>query len=126
MKSLIALPCFALMLLSTQVSALCLYITDSYSGLLQPGVETAVYGPFTITSANGCAGATIDVTASTSGGGRAPQLIIQRQSGASWGDVAGSFGSSTSYSGVFGTYRVVMINSGSQVQSYSGTTRYGR
>lgn len=126
MKILIALPCFALMLLSTQVSALCLYITDSYSGLLQPGVETAVYGPFTITSANGCAGATIDVTASTSGGGRAPQLIIQKQSGASWQPVATNFGSSASYSGSFGTYRVAMFNSDPDVKSYSGTTKYGR
>lgn len=126
MKGLIALPCLALMLFSTQVSALCLYISDSYSGLLQPGVETTVYGPFTITSANGCAGATIDASASTSGGGRAPQLIIQKQAGVSWGDVAGTFGGTTSYSGVFGTYRIVMINSGSEAQSYSGTARYGR
>ncbi|NVZ53144.1 hypothetical protein HX792_22575 [Pseudomonas sp. B6002] len=73
-------------------------MTDSYGGLLQPGVETAIYGPFTITSANGCAGATIDVTAST-GGGRAPQLIIQQQLGASWQPVATSYGSSASYSG---------------------------
>lgn len=125
MKGLIALPCVALMLLSAQVSALCLYISDSYSGLLQPGVETTVYGPFTITSANGCAGATIDVSAST-GGGRAPQLIIQKQLGVSWQSVATSFGSSASYSGSFGTYRVAMFNSDPDVKSYSGTAKYGR
>ncbi|WP_235387839.1 hypothetical protein, partial [Pseudomonas fluorescens] len=110
---------------STQVSALCLYISDSYSGLLQPGVETAVYGPFTITSANGCAGAAIDVSAST-GGGRAPQLLIQKQVGVSWQSVATSFGSSASYSGSFGTYRVAMFNSDPDVKSYSGTAKYGR
>ena len=125
MKGLIALPCLALMLLSAQVSALCLYISDSYSGLLPPGVETTVYGPFIITSANGCAGATIDASAST-GGGRAPQLIIQKQLGASWQSVATSFGSSASYSGSFGTYRVAMFNSDPDVKSYSGIAKYGR
>ena len=126
MKNLLALLFIVLMGLSSQTYALCLYITDTYSGILEPFSEAAVYGPFTITSANGCSGATIDVNASTQGSGRAPWLIIQKQSGGSWVDVAGIAGSNTSYSGEFGTYRVFLINDQAQAKSYLGTTRYGR
>ncbi|WP_252739423.1 hypothetical protein, partial [Acinetobacter baumannii] len=57
MKRLIALPFSALMVVSVQVSALCLNISESFTGIIGPGGDSVAHGPFTITGANGCSGA---------------------------------------------------------------------
>lgn len=84
MKSLIAIPLLMLIFASAQVSAACLYITDSYGGVLQGSDSAHAYGPFSMTAANGCIGATIDVTLSIGGGGKGALMSIQRLMGSSW------------------------------------------
>lgn len=126
MKSLIALPFVALMLMSSQASALCLYITDSYSGIVSGKMEDTAYGPFTITSANGCSNANIDARISALGVGRAPEVYIERQVGGSWKRETFGIGSNASYNGPLGTYRVRVNNDDDVPKAYSGTTRYGR
>lgn len=126
MKSLIALPLAALMLVSAQVSALCLSITESYSGIMAPGDEITAHGPFTITSSGGCSGASIDAMVSAGGTGRAPDIFIEREVGSSWRRVSFSIGSNASYVGPFGNYRVRLKNNDAVSRSYSGTVRYGR
>lgn len=54
-------------LLSSQVSALCLTITDTYTGIIQPDSEDTGLGPFTITGANGCSSANIDAMVAAAG-----------------------------------------------------------
>lgn len=127
MKGLFALPCLALMLLSAQVSALCLTITDSYSGIIQPESEAVALGPFTITGANGCSNANIDAMVSAAGGGRAPQIYIQQQVGGSWKTVAGNpLTAYASWLGPLGTYRVMLENRETVSKSYWGAVRFGR
>lgn len=126
MKSLIAIPLLVLMFASAQVSAACLYITDSYGGVLQGDAEVLAYGPFSMTAANGCIGATIDVTLSISGGGKGAQMIIQRLIGSSWQSVGGNFGTRSSFSGPHGTYRLLLKNPDDYAKPYSGTLNYGR
>ncbi|MDQ0654007.1 hypothetical protein [Pseudomonas cedrina] len=126
MKSLIALPLVALMLVSAQVSASCLYINESYTGIIPPKTAITAHGPFKITSANGCSGAGIDATVSTGGVGRAPEIYIEQEVGSSWNRVSFSIGNNASYSGAFGNYRVVLNNDDAVSKSYSGAVRYGR
>lgn len=126
MKRLIVFP-FALLLgLSFQVSALCLNVSESYSGIIEGKVESTAHGPFTITSAGGCSGANINAMVSASGAGRAPLISIERESGGGWSLVASSIGSSVSYVGSFGTYRVRLKNPEAISKAYSGSVRYGR
>lgn len=126
MKSLIVLPFVALMLLASQVSALCLYITDSYSGTVEADTEQTAYGPFTITSSNGCSAASIDVSITASGVGRAPEVFIERQIGGTWKRETFGLGTTASHSGPLGIYRVRVGNDGVLPIAYSGTTKYGR
>jgi len=126
MKSRIALPLAVLMLVSFQVSALCLSIADSYTGIIQPEDEVTAHGPFNITSANGCSGANIDASVSAGGAGRAPDIFIEREVGAVWNRVSFSIGNNASYVGPLGNYRVRLKNNDAVSKSYSGTVRYGR
>lgn len=126
MKRFIALSFAVLMGWSLQVSALCLSISESYSGILEAGGETIAHGPFSITSANGCSGASIDAMVSPGGGGSAPMISIERESGGGWGTVASSIGNSVSFAGPLGIYRVKLENREAVAKAYSGTVRYGR
>lgn len=126
MKSLIAVPVLALLFASAQVSAACLYITDSYGGVLEAGARVQAYGPFSMTAANGCIGATIETTLSIGGGGKGAQTIIERQMGSTWLEVGGNYGTKASYSGPHGTYRLVLRNPDDFAKPYSGTVNYGR
>lgn len=126
MKGLIALPVAVLMGVSFQASALCLNVSESFSGVIAPGIEETAHGPFTITSSNGCSGANIDALVSPGGAGRAPMISIERESGGGWSKVATSIGSSVSYVGSYGTYRVRLENTVAASKAYSGNVRYGR
>jgi hypothetical protein len=126
MKSFFAVPFLALAFVSFQAQAVCLYITDNYSGILPAKTENTVSGPFTITSAGGCAGASIDATVSSSGAGRAPEIYIEREVGGAWVRATFSIGNNASYSGPHGTYRVRLNNQDVVSKFYSGTVRYGR
>lgn len=126
MKRLIAIPVLLLMFASAQVSAACLYITDSYGGVLPASASEQAYGPFSMTFANGCIGATIDVTLSISGGGKGALMSIQRLIGSSWQQVGGNFGTRASFSGPHGTYRLVLVNPDDFAKPYTGTLNYGR
>lgn len=124
MKGLFAIPFLALALTSFQASALCLYVTESFSGGLPPRTAVVVNGPFTITAEGGCAGANIE--ASISGSGRTPEMHIERQIGGVWRRAAFNIGNNASYSGGYGTYQIRVINQDNDSKSYSGTVRYGR
>lgn len=126
MKSLFVLPCLAFILTSFQASALCLYTTESFVGTIAPDTTVTAKGPFTITSAGGCAGASIDAAVSVAGAGRAPEVYIEREVGALWVRETFSIGTNASYSGPHGTYRVRLKNADLASRSYSGTVRYGR
>ncbi len=126
MKSLIALPFAVLVFMSSQVSAACLYITDSFNGIVPGGVEDTAYGPFTITSANGCSNANIDARISPLGVGGPPETFVERQEGSSWHRVTFGIGGNASYNGPLGTYRVRVKNGADLPKAYSGTTRFGR
>lgn len=125
MKSLFAVPFLALALTSFQANALCLYITESFSGIVPPDSTDTANGPFAITSAGGCAGASINATVSA-GAGRTPEIYIERAVGGAWSRVSFSIGSNASFSGPHGTYRVRVKNPEAAPKSYSGTVRYGR
>lgn len=131
MKSFFAVPFLALALalafVSFQAQAVCLYITDNYSGIIQPESEAIALGPFTITGANGCSNANIDAMVSAAGGGRAPQIYIQQQVGGSWRTVASNpLSAYASWLGPLGTYRVMLDNREAVSKSYWGTVRFGR
>ena len=126
MKSLFAVPFLALALTSFQANALCLYITESFSGILSPKEEITAQGPFSITSAGGCAGASINASISASGAGSAPRMYIERAVGSTWTRLTFGIGPNASYSGPHGTYRVVVENPEAVSKAYSGTVRYGR
>jgi hypothetical protein len=127
MKSFFAVPFLALAFVSFQAQAVCLYITDNYSGIIQPESEAIALGPFTITGANGCSNANIDAMVSAAGGGRAPQIYIQQQVGGSWRTVASNpLSAYASWLGPLGTYRVMLDNREAVSKSYWGTVRFGR
>lgn len=126
MKRLIAIPVMMLIFACAQVSAACLYITDSYGGVLQANASEQAYAPFSMTAANGCVGATIDVTLNVSGGGKGALMSIQRLIGSSWQQVGGNYGTRASYSGAHGTYRLVLVNPDDFAKPYAGTLKYGR
>lgn len=127
MRSLIALPFAALMLLSAQASALCLSVSESFGGIVEPDSEITAHGPFSITGSNGCSGANIDAMVSTGGSGRAPQISIEREVGSAWTKVAANpLSPRVSWLGSFGTYRVRVHNPEAVSKTYSGTVRYGR
>ena len=127
MKRLIALPFATLMLVSVQVSALCLNISESFTGIIEPGGDGVAHGPFTITGASGCSSADINAMVSAGGAGRSPQIYIDQEVGSSWKAVAGNaLSANTSWVGTLGTYRVRLHNPDGESKSYSGTVRYGR
>lgn len=53
-------------------------------------------------------------------------ISIERESGGGWSKVATSIGSSVSYVGSYGTYRVRLENTVAASKAYSGNVRYGR
>ncbi|WP_139113396.1 hypothetical protein [Pseudomonas sp. 34 E 7] len=127
MNRFVALPFAALMLASVQASALCLNISESFSGTIEPGEHGVANGPFQITGANGCSNANIDAMVSAGGAGRVPQIYIDQQIGNSWKVVAGNpLSASASWLGALGTYRVRLHNPDEVPKSYAGTVRYGR
>ncbi|WP_339466095.1 hypothetical protein [Pseudomonas lurida] len=127
MKSLFALPFLVLTLLSASVSAVCLNITDSYSGIIQPDSEAIALGPFTIAGTNGCSNANIDAMVSAAGSGRAPHIYIQQHVGGAWKTVAHNpLSAYASWLGPLGTYRVMLDNREPVSKSYWGTVRFGR
>ncbi|WP_296261554.1 MULTISPECIES: hypothetical protein [unclassified Pseudomonas] len=126
MKRLLAISFVSLAALSFQASALCLKITNSYSGTMAANSKIVAYGPFTITSVNGCSQANITASVSAVGVGPTPKLYIERQQGASWIPVAGNTGNNASYLGPLGTYRVRQENRETVSTTYSGSTGYGR
>lgn len=126
MKTLLALPLAALILLSGQATAACTYIQNTYSGIVPANSYVIVQGPFTITGANGCRQANITSTISALGSGSHPDLVIEKQDGSNWKRVGGGIGSTASTLGPLGTYRIRHINNHNVAKGYSGTTRYGR
>ena len=126
MRKLFTLPVLASVFLSFQVFAGCLSITDTYTGILEAESEKVAYGPFSITSTNGCLGASIDATISAVDRGRPPQLSIEQEVGGGWRQVAGNSGSNLLYSGAFGSYRVIIKNPDPASKVYLGTVKYGR
>lgn len=69
MKTLLALPFAALMFASSHASAACVYIQNTYSGIVPANSDVIVQGPFTITGANGCRQANITSTITALGAG---------------------------------------------------------
>lgn len=126
MKRLFALPVLASVFLSFQVVAGCWSINDTYTGIIEAETKIMGYGPFTITSANGCLSANIDANICAVDRGRPPQLSIELQVGSSWQQVAGNTGSNVLFSGSFGTYRVRLKNPDANPKVYLGTVKYGR
>lgn len=126
MRRLLAVSFLSLAALSFQASAICLKITNSYSGTMTPSSTTIAYGPFTITNSNGCSQANITASVSATGVGVAPNLYIDKQQGSSWVQVAGDTGNNASYLGPLGTYRVRQVNTEAISKTYSGSTGYGR
>ncbi|MGJ7516101.1 hypothetical protein ACSFE6_17450 [Pseudomonas baetica] len=126
MKTLLALPFAALMLVSGQASAACTYIKNTYTGTVPANADIVVQGPFTITGANGCRQANISSTISALGSGSPPNLVIERLDGSIWKHIDGGNRSSASALGPLGTYRVRHVNNHNVPRGYSGTTRYGR
>lgn len=127
MKGFIAWPVAALMFVSVQVSALCLNISESYTGIIEPGGNDAAYGPLKITGDNGCLNASINAVVSAGGAGSAPQIYIDQEAGGAWRPVAGNpVAASVSWAGPLGTYRVRLHNPDPVPKSYSVVVRYGR
>ncbi|PYY72001.1 hypothetical protein CRX42_03205 [Pseudomonas jessenii] len=126
MKTLLALPFAALIIASEQVSAACVYIQNTYSGILPADSEIIVQGPFTITGANGCQKANITSTITALGVGTPPSQFIDRLDGSTWTEVDGGNRSNVSTLGELGSYRVRLKNDQNVARGYSGTTRYGR
>ncbi|MCV4341946.1 hypothetical protein [Pseudomonas capsici] len=124
MKKLMALSIASLMFAATQASALCLNLTDRYSGTVPANSEVIAYGPITITAQNGCSMANIASTISALGAGPAPILYIDRLVGSTWVQVAGNTGKNASTLGQLGTYRIRHVNTYSVSLGYSGTTKY--
>ncbi|MNR25509.1 hypothetical protein D3C85_1426640 [compost metagenome] len=122
MKILLALPFAALMIASGQVSAACVYIQNTYSGIVPANSEVIVQGPFTITGANGCRQANITAL----GVSNPPSQFIDRLNGSIWTKVDGGNRSNVSTLGELGSYRVRLKNDHNVARGYSGTTRYGR
>ena len=126
MKTLLALPLAALMLATGQASAACIYIQNTYSGIVPANSYVVVQGPFTITGANGCRQANISSTITASGVGSPPHVVIEKLDGSIWKHIDGGNRSTASALGALGTYRVRHVNDHNVAKSYSGTTRYGR
>lgn len=126
MKSLFAIPLLALALMSFQANALCLYITDSFTGIVPGDSEQTAHGPFTVTSSGGCSHANIETRISALGVGRAPELYIERLVSGSWKRETFGISNSASYNGPLGSYRVRVKNNEPLPKAYSGTARYGR
>jgi hypothetical protein len=126
MKTLLALPFAALMFASAQASAACIYIQNTYSGIVPANSHVVVQGPFTITGANGCRQANITSTITGLGLGSPPNLVIEKLDGSIWKHVDGGNRSTVSTLGALGTYRVRHVNDHNVARGYSGTTRYGR
>lgn len=126
MKTLLALPFAALMIASGQVSAACVYIKNTYSGIVPANSEVIVQGPFTITGANGCRQANITSTITALGVGTPPSQFIDKLNGSTWTQVDGGNRSNASTLGELGSYRVRLKNDHNVARGYSGTTRYGR
>ncbi|WP_135290489.1 hypothetical protein [Pseudomonas kairouanensis] len=126
MRLFFVIPMLVLFLASAPVSAACLYLTHSYVGILQPKTAEAVYGPFSMTGANGCIGATIDAKLNPTGTGKGIQMVIERLVGSNWLGVTETYGNWALYSGPHGTYRVVLKNTSEVISTYFGTVQYGR
>lgn len=126
MKKLAALSLAGLIFAATQVSAACISIKNTYNGSVPANSEIIAYGPFTVTSSNGCSMANISSTIAPLGAGSPPSLRIDRLVGSNWVEVAGNTGRNASYLGPLGTYRVRHVNTNSVSLLYSGTTAYGR
>ncbi|WP_139340926.1 hypothetical protein [Pseudomonas sp. KK4] len=126
MKTLLALPLAALILVSGQATAACTYIQNTYSGIVPANSEVIVQGPFTITGSNGCRQANITSTITGLGRGSPPNLVIEKLDGSIWRYADGGNRSNASVLGSLGTYRVRHINNENVPKGYSGTTRYGR
>jgi hypothetical protein len=104
----------------------CIYIQNTYSGIVPANTTVIAQGSFTITSANGCRQANISSTIAGLGAGSPPSLFIDRLDGSTWTEVDGGNRQSVSALGQLGTYRVRHENNHDVARGYSGTTRYGR
>jgi hypothetical protein len=126
MKKLFALSLASLILASTQASAACTSILNTYNGSVPANTDVIAQGPFTINSTNGCLQANISSTITAVGSGSPPNLYIDRLIGSTWTQVAGGTGNTASVLGPLGTYRVRHANKLNVERQYSGTTRYAR
>jgi len=126
MKTFFALSLVGLILAAGQASAACINIRNTYTGSVPANSSVIAEGPFTMTTANGCAQANISSTISAVGAGSPPALFIDRLVGSSWTQVGGGTGTTASYLGPVGTYRIRHVNNTVAVKVYSGTTSYGR
>lgn len=111
---------------TSQTSAACTYIQNTYSGIVPAKTTVIAQGPFTITGANGCRQANISSTIEGLGAGSPPELFIDRLDGSTWTLVDGGNRKNVSALGQLGTYRVRHVNDHTVARGYSGTTRYGR
>ncbi|MNG00445.1 hypothetical protein D3C81_1521980 [compost metagenome] len=126
MKTLFALSLASLILASTQASAACTSILNTYNGSVPANTDVIAQGPFTINSTNNCLQANISSTITAVGSGSPPNLYIDRLIGSTWTQVAGGTGNTASVLGPLGTYRVRHANKLNVERQYSGTTRYAR
>ncbi len=126
MKTLLALPLAALILSTDQASAACIYIQNTYSGVISANSEIIVQGPFTITGANGCSKANITSSIRALGAGSPPSLHLDKLTGSNWTQIDGGNKNNVSTLGEFGSYRIRLKNDHDVIKGYSGTTRYGR
>jgi hypothetical protein len=126
MKILTAFSLAGMLFAINHASAACTNIRDTYSGTVPANSTAIAYGPFNISSANGCRQANIQSTITAVGAGSPPKLYIDRLTGSTWTQVAGGTGNTASILGQLGTYRILHKNESSIDKQYSGTTRYSR
>jgi len=126
MKTLFSLSLASLILASTQASAACISILNTYNGSAPANTDVIAEGPFTINATNGCQQANISSTITAVGAGSPPKLYIDRLTGTTWTEVAGGSGNTASVLGPLGTYRIRHSNKLNVDRQYSGTTRYAR
>jgi len=127
MKRIVLCAFFLMAGVSTQVSALCMYMTHNYSGIVAGKTDVTAYGPFAITDSNGCSQASINAKIEAAGSGSPPEIYIDRLQGSAWVQVAGSsVNKNPSHVGPLGTYRIRVKNDSTDGKAYGGNIRYGR
>lgn len=115
----ILLASLASMTLATQAEAICLNLTDRYSGSIPAESTITAYGPITINSR--CRSVIITATVQPLGSGPAPEMWIERLVNGRWERLAEARGTSASVITTAGTFQVRHKNDFSEPRAYSGS-----